>query len=1262
MANAAPLTTPGAKTAAAVRPTTYPPGGPNDPGYAPAEQGPPTTCATTTANSELHYLYSFEPRCTPNAHDPGGAAGMSVDKAWSTYTTGDRRTVIAYVEAGVNWFYPGARDLVNQTYVNAGELPPPEDAAGHTHSDAPLHGYDLNGDGFVNVQDYAHDPRVHDANHNGYLDPEDLIAAFSTWCNKGGSWHEDAAGCRDYDSDHNGFAHDISGWDFYDHQNDPATYDSTYDHSDGQMLRAAAEGNNGYGGVGVCPGCMVMPVKAGAEALDRTDDLAQAWLYACRSGATVIISVTADLGYSKYMDQAIRYCWDKGVLMVEASNDFDSLDHQGGMFHPFVLPGNGMVPNTYDFDIANPGGATSLAVNAATTTFNTRADETSWGTHNMFTAATQGGSTSESTPTVGGAFALLLAWGRQAADRGLIASPLTNDEAIGVMRATADPITDPNLPWPGSPGDWNLQYGYGRPNLYRAMHAVAAGDVPPTAWFEGPDWYALYDPTTTDSVPITGHMAAPRSSGYRWTLEYGLGPQPTDWTTIGSGAGTRAYDGTLGHLDLAKIPASFWKAPFKLSKTKSLETNDQYTVTVRVRVTDAAGRMGEDRRAIAVHHDPTLLPGFPVHVGTDGTSQPALADLAGTGRLDMVFGDADGRVHAVDPATGRELPGWPVSTRATVPDVAYPGIDPGHEPVIAPVAVGDLRHDGGLEVVATSTTGRTYAWDAGGHLLPGWPQTLDKAAVTPPIPRPKLQFTRLAHQGATASPVLVALGAGPQLDVVQAAWDGNVYAWSPDGHPVPGWPARVRADGLSPPQGMSLVNDQKVDTTPAVANLDGHGPEIVVQSQYTFTPGPGIQPGALGHVYAFHADGSPVAGWPVQVPGLIVYYGSAQEFITEGSTAPVAADVFGDGKDEVAVSEGIFSPTFLVDGTGHIRATYGPVANPLDRALRGDLDVGGLAKGNLPADAPVTFTTTGAFGHLGAGPGLAYVQPGTGGVSVAAALVFNGSGFAIKNYERAYSAATGVPVPGFPVETQGLNFLGSPVLADVDGSGAPAAVDGADSSALHASTSTGQAAGFPKFQTGWTVFSPSVGDVLADGHNDVAATTREGYLMAWATPGRPTANQEWWTYHHDERRTGRYGVDTRPPGTVRDVHWTPGDTQARFLAPGDDWYQGTVAGYRITVDGASSTVKPQGAAGTVETLAIPAGSRHVLVQPYDAAGNLGPDVDLAPATARPAPGSTVLASRLAATGSSSTLFGWALALLAAAGAMRRTILRRGTTS
>ena len=104
-----------------------------------------------------------------------------------------------------------------------------------------------------------------------------------------------------------------------------------------------------------CPGCTILPVKAGDEALDPTDNLAKAWQFAADEGAKVIVSVTADLGYSPFARQVLDELHTKGVVVVEASNDFDSTDHQGGMFWPYVIPGNGAVP-TADGTAVGPVG------------------------------------------------------------------------------------------------------------------------------------------------------------------------------------------------------------------------------------------------------------------------------------------------------------------------------------------------------------------------------------------------------------------------------------------------------------------------------------------------------------------------------------------------------------------------------------------------------------------------------------------------------------------------------------------------------------------------------------------------------------------------------------------------------------------------------------------------------------------------------------------------------------------------------------------
>jgi hypothetical protein len=1219
----------------------FPQSAPNDPEYAPAE-GSPSNCLTNSVNDDQHYLFSFMPQCAPAAHDPENASGMSVDQAWKQYSPGRGDVVIAYIEGGINWHASDAADLANKVYLNPRELPPPT---------TPQIGAQKCPPNTLCAADYSDTP---DYNHNGLVDPEDIIKRFA----------------NGRDNDHNGFVNDISGWDFYDNQNDPGTIDSTYVHANGQMRRAAAETNNAFRGAGVCPYCMVMPIKAGAEALDRDTELAQAYEFAADHGASVIVSVTADIGYSSYMRQVVNDLWRRGVVVVQSSNDFDSLDHQGGMFWPHVIPGNGLVSDTQNTLRSSPTD------NPTTTTYRERSDYSSWGTHNMFSVATNGGTTSEDTPITGGVLGMVISYGRDAAAQGKISKPLSGPEAVQVVRATASPIDDPTLAWPGKPG-WNLQYGYGRPNVLKADQAIAANRIPPVAWLDSPEWYTQYDPTKSTKIQVRGHLEATRAHGYTWRLQYGLGPEPSEqsFVTVASGTGSAPYDGPLGTVDLANIPPSLWQAAFSLSKTKQLETNDLYTVTLRVQVGDGAGQLGEERRAVSVVHDPTLLPGFPKYLGPGGESQPALADLQGVGREAIVSGDTDGVIHAIDPSTGNELPGWPQPTDRTAVTAPHSGIDPGHEPVVANVAVGDLRHDGNLSVVATTLTGRVYVFDAAGRRQPGWPKTLNTGVSPPSIPRPAMPFTRLPQQGATAPPVLFDLEGRGQLDIVQAAWDGRLYVWRPDGTPVPGWPVEVKLPPDTQPQvpGDSIVQDHKLDVAPAIAYLEGPGkPDIVVRSQYTEVAAEGLQPGGISHIFAYRANGTPVPGWPISNNSTVIYYGSAQEFLTEGVNAPVAADVGGTGTDEVAAQAGIFTPPLLYRGDGSLAAAYGPGPNPLQTAVAG----GGGPAASTP-DAPVGFTTSGAFGRFGGGQ-LVYAQPMVGSASTAQALLYPGSGVPIKNYMAAFGAASGTPVAGLPAAAQGLDFLGAPVIADVSGDGTPDLIEGGDSSALHAfAPGGGQVPGFPKFMSGWILWAPSVGDLLGDGHNDVVTMTREGYLYAWRTPGKPAGNGEWWSYRHDEHNTGRYGVDTRPPGAVRRAVLGPGDRSVSFVAPGEDWYDGTAAQYRLTaypvVSGPGSAIRrcraaqrrqrrqsarhrrrppacrlaarrrrahraqgqtqgqtetggpvvsygpgktitatPSGPAGTRERIVVPAGTGKVVIQAIDHSGDLSVPVTVTP--------------------------------------------------
>ena len=63
-----------------------------------------------------------------------------------------------------------------------------------------------------------------------------------------------------------------------------------------------------------------------------------------------------------------------------------------------------------------------------------------------------------------------------------------------------------------------------------------------------------------------------------------------------------------------------------------------------------------------------------------------------------------------------------------------------------------------------------------------------------------------------------------------AAGDNHVYAWRPNGTPVPGWPVNVNVplSGV-PGGGTQRTHDSKIVPTPATVDINGDGiPDVVV--------------------------------------------------------------------------------------------------------------------------------------------------------------------------------------------------------------------------------------------------------------------------------------------------------------------------------------------------------------------------------------------------------------------------------------------------
>jgi hypothetical protein len=1194
---------------------------------------PDATCIAATAFAEYLFLPATTPLTLPNdfnddwkitsestgepmidasAQELYGVKGASVDRAWQT-TTGRPDVLIAVLDSGIRWA-DNLPDVVNKFFLNRGELPVPEGSSNTTDP------WDRNGDGVFNIADYladgthAQDGRVSDQNGNGVIDPEDLIFTFSDGV----------------DDDGDGYVDDISGWDFFEDDNDPLD-EVRYGHGTGESHDSSAEANNGNGGVGTCPNCLLLEVRVGDSFVTEVNHFGQGVVFAVDSGARVVQEALGTLNQSSFGQQAVDYAFRQGVAVIASAADEESEHHNYPATYNHTVEVNSVTK------FSDLGGLVQtphsyLYLNGCT----------NYGAHIALSVPSSSCS-SEATGRSAGMAGLVVSAALNGIERGMLtpyrrddgtlaAFPLSADEVKQILTQTADDInfdarddvtpalpqnystTIPVLPvhserFPSIAG-FDQYFGYGRVNADRAVLRVASGQVPPEASLDTPAWFDVIDPLCEDAtcrgaLDVVGHVAANRAQSFDYVLEVAPGVQPheADFVAQEHREGMHGgLSGALGSIDLAALMARMPHGVVGPAINDDGSPDpDRFTFTVRVRVTDDQGNVAEDRRALALHHDADLLPGFPLPLGGDGDSAAATADLDGDGREEIIIGSSDGAVHAFR-ADGSELPGWPVYSDPLEIHAGGAGYTSGaittpvHSSVLAGVSVGDLDRDGVLEVVATDLQGRLYVWEPDGQRRSGFPvKTLpdysfsfrserDLGTADGRVPD---RTNRHSEDNRLGRALLggVALGnldgsADGSLEIVTGAFDRHLYAWHADGTPVPGWPVLLKdpskVESIDPVTNeVTLKSDangrigSKIIVPPSLGDIDGDGTldvvaavnEEYVEPTNALFENPliivfqaaGVLKSGNTRVYAVYHDGAAhggsglqrgwnpsafLPGWPVKTALLTT---ELLPTVGTGSNGPPAlADVDGDGKPEIGTVSAV-GPAYIFRGDGTSFFGRHPTGEDLT------LDTETLGADSDAVDAPFFGGLGGvALAELGgAGHGFQLLAP-TAGFGKLVDEQLPARQTPAENQLTAWNVTDGAGaasgrevVRAFPRVVNDLQILAGPALADIDGDGLPEAIEPSGIYDVHAVDINGkEPAGWPKFTNGWTVQSAAVGDVDGDGKLEVVISTREGKLFAWKTSGDECGFIPWRRVHHDEWGSGNYATDARPPASLRDGELT----------------------------------------------------------------------------------------------------------------------------
>lgn len=709
---------------------------------------------------------------------------------------------------------------------------------------------DCNTDGVFDIGDYG---VLTDRNGNGVADPEDLIL--------------DPAHNNGVDDDGDSYIDDIAGWDFLYGDNNP--FDTvSYGHGTGEALDSTAA-ENGVGDVGTCPRCQFIPVRVGDSFIADGGRFAAGVLFGLDQGADVIQEALGALNNPSAAQQAIDAAYERGVVVVASMADEASkhLNLPGSIERTMTV--NSVT--TKEIDLLGTPNEGYLALNGCTN-FGGR----------TFVSVPSSSCSSEATGLSAGMVGLLESYAREL---GVTPHPtltgqagnnvLTANEAMQLVRSSADdidfatphPPTDPanNFGTPSGStlidtvryqtrAGWDAVHGYGRINAYEMLKALEAGRIPPEAMIDGPQWFDVLGVSGT--VPITGHVAAERADSYDYRVDWAPGAQPpahpqTDtWTVV----------------------------------------EEQLGLTAAV-----SGQLADlDLAAVAA-----ALPGGGQGTPVDPTNQDRPDEERFAFRVRVVVTSHDARRGTLRGEMQKQLfahddPDLVNGFPRRIDGVGTAG----------PTFV-DLDGDGQDELLLASDDGDIHAYRADMSELAGFPVATDTAPWWPSA-SPTAQADGIGqHRSAVmiGGPAVGDLERDGDRELVATDLDGGVTIWDHQGNEL----ASMAVDPSFSVDDVAAQDSRNrtkpgFASAPALGDLDGDGDLEIVAA-------------ALDrHVYAWHHDGSPVAGFPVLLvdPAKVSAVDPPTHKVTfapgsnvddggELIATPALADLDGDGRVEIVI-------------------------------------------------------------------------------------------------------------------------------------------------------------------------------------------------------------------------------------------------------------------------------------------------------------------------------------------------------------------------